>query len=175
MAQPLADDVHRDACRHQDRRAVCLRSCNLIIGSTSPPTSARPPRWPNQWTSPCEWPGTKGSSCRTSATATGWSPSIPTDGCHRQVSRAVQRTAATLPLPEPVGGCDLDETFFSLLNIGQEDQPLLKAWLIHKTGRATASLTPSSSLCLLRLGTQLNQLHRYTRVPRPAMTPAFPV
>ena len=42
-----------------------------------------------------------------------------------------RRTAATLPLPQPVGGCDLDDTLFSLLNISKENRPLMKAVLVH--------------------------------------------
>ena len=42
-----------------------------------------------------------------------------------------RRTAATLPLPQPVGGGDLDETLFGILNIGKENRPLMKAVLVH--------------------------------------------
>jgi hypothetical protein len=42
-----------------------------------------------------------------------------------------RRTAATLPLPQPVGGGDLDDTLFSILNIGTENRPLMKAVLVH--------------------------------------------
>jgi hypothetical protein len=42
-----------------------------------------------------------------------------------------RRTAATLPLPQPVDGCDLDDTLFAILNIGKENRPLMKAVLVH--------------------------------------------
>jgi hypothetical protein len=42
-----------------------------------------------------------------------------------------RRTAATLPLPQPVGGGDLDDTLFGILNIGKENRPLMKAVLVH--------------------------------------------
>lgn len=42
-----------------------------------------------------------------------------------------RRTAATLPLPEPVSGQDLDDSLFVLLNISRDDRPLMKALLIH--------------------------------------------
>jgi hypothetical protein len=42
-----------------------------------------------------------------------------------------RRTAATLPLPHPVGGNDLDDTLFTILNITPADRPLMKAVLVH--------------------------------------------
>lgn len=42
-----------------------------------------------------------------------------------------RRTAATLPLPEPVGGSSLDDTMFALLNVSKADRPLMKAVLVH--------------------------------------------
>lgn len=42
-----------------------------------------------------------------------------------------RRTAATLPLPDPVGGQDLDDSLFTLLNISNTDRPLMKALLVH--------------------------------------------
>jgi hypothetical protein len=43
-----------------------------------------------------------------------------------------RRTAATLPLPDPVGGPDLDDTLFGLLNVSMADRKLMKAWLVHQ-------------------------------------------
>jgi hypothetical protein len=43
-----------------------------------------------------------------------------------------RRTAATLPLPDPVGGQDLDDTLFRLLNVSKADRKLMKAWLVHQ-------------------------------------------
>jgi hypothetical protein len=42
-----------------------------------------------------------------------------------------RRTAATLPLPEPVGGSSLDDTMFALLNVNVADRPLMRAVLVH--------------------------------------------
>jgi hypothetical protein len=42
-----------------------------------------------------------------------------------------RRTAATLPLPEPIGGGSLDETMFALLNVNKADRTLMKAVLVH--------------------------------------------
>jgi hypothetical protein len=42
-----------------------------------------------------------------------------------------RRTAATLPLPDPAGGQDLDDCLFALLNISRDDRPLMKALLVH--------------------------------------------
>jgi hypothetical protein len=42
-----------------------------------------------------------------------------------------RHTAATLPLPHPVGGNDLDDTLFTILNITPADRPLMKAVLVH--------------------------------------------
>jgi hypothetical protein len=43
-----------------------------------------------------------------------------------------RRTAATLPLPEPVGGQSLGDTLFTLLNISKADRTLMKAVLVHQ-------------------------------------------
>jgi hypothetical protein len=42
-----------------------------------------------------------------------------------------RRTAATLPLPDPVGGNNLDDTLFTILNITPTNRPLMKAVLVH--------------------------------------------
>jgi hypothetical protein len=42
-----------------------------------------------------------------------------------------RRTKVTLPLPEPARGSTLDTTLRPLLNIGDEDWPLLQAVLVH--------------------------------------------
>jgi hypothetical protein len=66
--------------------------------------------------------------------ATGRVAAITADGWEVVERSPVlfRRTAATLPLPQPAPGGELDGTLFKLLNIARSDSPLMKAWLVHQ-------------------------------------------